>query len=809
MIYIDIILPIPTLNTFTYCIPEAYENDVRIGKRVVVQFGAKKFYTGIIFSIHSGPTSGQVKGILTILDKLPIIDPIHLKLWKWIADYYMCSLGEIYKAAIPSLFRIESETYLYKNSKIDIKELNPSEKAIVEIMCGSKGVPIKDIVKKLALPDTMRQIHRLIEREVITILEIIPRDYKSKTEKAVRFTGNSKHIISEKLNELNRSKKQKYILEIFSQLTQSRNIVTKRDLIAASNVTNETYRKLLTKGVIEEYDIESDTKLAEEVRQKDLKILSVAQSVAINSLRQLFVLKDVVVLMGVTSSGKTELYIHLIKEYLDRQENVLYLLPEIALTTQITSRLKQVFGDKLILYHSRLNDSERAEIWRNLINTTDNYIVLGVRSSIFLPFTKLGLIIVDEEHESSYKQQDTNPRYNARDTAIVLARLFNSKVLLGSATPSVESYNNALTGKFGLVELKERYKNIKLPAIEIVDTKELRRKKIMKSILSPPLIDKINSAITQNEQAILFQNRRGFAPIIECKVCSWTPQCQHCDVSLTYHKKQNILICHYCGATYSVPTICPECKTETMDTVGYGTERIEEEVSQILPQAKIVRMDMDTTRTKRAFNNIISNFENGKTNILIGTQMVTKGLDFENVSVVGIINADNLLNFPDFRAHERAFQLMTQVSGRAGRKNRQGLVVVQTSQPTHPIIKYVQENDYLGFFNNQLIERKLFKYPPFYRFIEIILRGKNDSILDAASKEIADDLKKILGDRVLGPTRPVISRIQSLHIRKILVKIERNASVKKVQRVLLKQKDILLKYPDYRSILIHFNVDPL
>lgn len=815
MFYTDVILPLPLHGLYTYAIPSELISAIQVGKRVIVQFGKKKYYTAIVQNIYESEKTEEelqtpIKEIVTILDDIPIVTTKQLELWSWIASYYMCSVGDVYRAALPSILKLESETYVTLNPDFEAIEAPTNKENDVLRFLSEKPFTINELEKKSKVPNIIPTIKSLVDKGAILISENIQHQYKAKTETAVRLTkAYSDEELIKIVDSLERAKKQQALLLSYLDLYKQHNPLLKKYLLEKSGLSSVALNELNKKGFLETYEINTDRIHYGETDLDAAHTLNPYQQKAYDEIQNCFETKDVTLLYGVTSSGKTEIYIQLIKNMIAKGKQVLYLLPEIALTTQITTRLKNIFGNKLAVYHSKFNNNERAEIWNKLIRDDECQIVLGARSAVFLPFNRLGLIIVDEEHESSYKQQDPAPRYNARNVAIVVANIFQAKTLLGTATPSIESYYNATTDRYGLVRLTKRHEEIELPHIQIINTKELRRKKQMKSVLSPPLIHQIQEALSKKEQIILFQNRRGFASLLECKTCSWTLHCKHCDVSLTYHKGQRMMACHYCGATYPIPTVCPECGTATLETLGYGTERIEEETTSLFPEASIARMDLDTTRGKRSYEQIISDFEDNRTNILIGTQMVSKGLDFENVSTVGVLNADNLLNYPDFRAHERAFQLLTQVSGRAGRKNRQGLVLLQTGQPSHPIINFVKNNDYESFYQLQLDERRLFRYPPFFRLIDIVIRGRNENNVDKAAKQFAISLKQSFGERVLGPTKPPVSRIQSLYIRKILLKIENQASIQKVRDIINQHQNVILQNADIKSILIHFDVDPM
>lgn len=812
MLYADVALPLPLQGLYTYSIPAEFQNSIKEGSRVIVQFGKKKFYTAIVFKLHKQNINDlPVKEITTLLEDFPIVTNSQLKFWEWIAMYYMCSLGDVYRAALPSALKLESETRILLNSDfVGEKPFTETELRVFHSLSETKPLTMAEIQKLSGITNVVPYIKQLVDLGAAYINEDLQDTYSAKKQAIVelpsKHTEEDLHTIIESLS---RAKKQQHLFSTFVYLSESSNIITKKQLLEESGTSPTVLSELVKKGILEITDQEISRFNYGETNLDSAYTLNIYQEKALEEITESFKKKDVTLLHGVTSSGKTEIYIQLIKDAISKGQQVLYLLPEIALTAQITNRLKLVFGNKLAVYHSKFSDNERAEVWNSLIKNSEVQVVLGARSAIFLPFNNLDLIIVDEEHESSYKQQDPAPRYNARNAAIMLGNICNAKVLLGTATPAIETYSNALSGRYGLVNLTKRYEDIELPHIEVINIKELRRKKQMKSILSPPLTGKIKEALNNKEQIILFQNRRGFSSLLECKNCSWTPHCQHCDVSLTYHKSQRLMICHYCGSTYNVPTVCPECQTPTLDNLGYGTERIEEEVAEIFPDASLARMDFDTTRGKKSYERIISDFENGVTDILIGTQMVSKGLDFDNVCAVGILNADNLLNYPDFRAYERAFQLMTQVSGRAGRKNKQGTVFLQTSHPANPVITFVKHNDYESFYRQQMEERKIFRYPPFFRLINIVLRGRDGSLVDNASKQLSLSLKETFGDRILGPSRPPVSRIQSLYICHIMIKIENQASIQKVRENIFYHQNKILSNPTFKSILLHYDVDPM
>ncbi|MEN9918808.1 MAG: primosomal protein [Bacteroidota bacterium] len=817
MIYVDVIVPLPLSGTFTYYVPANLVDKIEIGCRVIVQFGKKKYYTGIVYRVFDNDGhKPEIKEIISILDDCPIVLSEQFRLWEWISFYYISTLGEVYKAALPSALKLESETLVFLNDAFEADiPLTPNESKIFDCLSPTKPLRIGEIERATGIHYAISFIKSLVDKGAVLVNENVQSRYSAKTETAIRLSQNyTDSEISSIIDQLKRAKKQQQLLLYFLRLRQDAGDVSsfyilKKRLQDEGDTNSSIVDALVERGVFETFPYEVGRFNYGEANLGASKNLNTFQQVAYNQIYDSFQTKEVVLLHGVTSSGKTEIYIQLIKEALERGEQVLYLLPEIALTTQITERLKRVFGDKLLVYHSKFNDNERAETWQILLKSHEGKVVLGARSAIFLPFTNLKLIVVDEEHEASYKQQDPAPRYHARNAVLVLGAIHKAKTLLGTATPSIETYYNALSDRYGLVTLSQRHEKIALPEIVIINTKELRRTKQMKSILSPPLVNRMKSVLAKDEQIILFQNRRGFAPVIACESCSWTPRCLHCDVSLTYHKGQRLMSCHYCGAVYSIPIQCPDCQTPSLQMQGYGTERIEELVNNEIPEAAVLRMDLDTTRSKRAYEHIINDFAANKANVLIGTQMVSKGLDFDNVSMVGILNADSMLNYPDFRAHERAFQLMMQVSGRAGRKHKQGSVLLQSAHPDHPVIAFVKNHDYTSFYQIQINERQLFRYPPFYRLIEIVLRARDENIVQAMSYELGQGLKQTFSDRVLGPTKPAVARIQSLYIRKIILKIENQTSPQKVREVLAIYQKQLLANPKYKSVLLHYDVDPV
>lgn len=755
--FVDVILPLPLDGVFTYSVPASMEGQVQRGSRVLVPLGRNKTYVGVISDIHDkAPEGYQTKDILQVLDVSPILLDSQLKLWQWIADYYMSPLGEVYKAALPSGLKAEDgfrpKTELY-----------------------------------IRLTDKFKN-----EQALHVALNMLQRAGK-------QLTAFVDYLALSHWDTLSGQTCQEPVVEI-----------TRDELINSSHASLQTLNALVKRGLLETYELEvGRLNHGGDPHLENIKPLSSVQQDAYNQIQFSFLKKNVTLLHGVTSSGKTEIYIHLIRQALEQKKQVLYLLPEIALTVQIMQRLQHVFGNRLGIYHSKYSDAERVEIWQKQLSRHPYDVILGARSAVLLPFQHLGLVIIDEEHETSYKQQDPAPRYHARSAAIVLAQMFGAKTLLGTATPSLESYYNAKTGKYGLVTLQERYKGIELPEIQIVDIQDLQRRKMMNGLFSPLLLAKTREALERGEQVILFQNRRGYAPMIECKQCGWVPHCQHCDVSLTFHRNFNQLTCHYCGFTYQVPTECPACGCKELRTKGYGTEKIEAEVQDVFPEARIARMDLDTTRSRQAYERIISDFSAGRTNILIGTQMVSKGLDFDKVSVVGILNADSMLNYPDFRAYEHAFMMMAQVSGRAGRKGKRGLVILQTKSPGLPILDQVVRNDYPAFYQSLIAERQQFHYPPYYRLVYVYLKHRQDALVESASIEMSSRLRQWFGARVLGPDKPAVAKVKSLSIRKLVLKCEFGLNMADVRKYLALAQQQMLQDKRYSTLQIYFDVDPL
>lgn len=818
MKFAEVILPLPLYSTFTYSVPDSIAGQIGIGFRVLVPFGRKKFYTGIVEMLHNQKPDGyEVKGITALLDSQPILRHPQLKFWQWISQYYLCPTGDVFKAAVPAGMKVESETYVSANPDfIDTDgSMKERETVIYDMLLTKDKLSPADIAKATGYKNVETTIASMLEKEAVYISEKIVDNYRPKTEVFVRLKAEKGDhaTVGVFFDKVKQAKKQEAALLAFLEMSgwlkhNATAEVSKNALIARAGISLPVLNAMIAKGIFEFYKKEINRFRPDSFSDIALNPLSDVQQTAFRQITEQFKEKNVVLLHGVTSSGKTEIYTHLIDRVLKNGNQALYLVPEIALTTQLTQRLQKNFGERLLIYHSKFSDNERVDIWKRLLNSHEPCVVIGVRSSIFLPFSKLGIVIIDEEHETSYKQQDPAPRYNARNAAVMLASMHGAKTLLGSATPSIESYYNAETGKFGLVELFTRHEGIQLPEVKVVDTTTARKRKEMQGVFSDALIAECRQAIGRGEQAIIFQNRRGFAPIVRCKECAWVPKCENCDVSLTYHRHGNRLTCHYCGFSMPLPDICPACRQPAIEVIGYGTERIEDNIGKDFPGVKIARMDLDTTRSKSSYEKIIDSFSNRQTQILVGTQMVTKGLDFEGVSVVGIVNADNMINFPDFRAHERAFNMMEQVAGRAGRKHRQGTVCIQTSAPDHPIVRFVAGHDYAGYYREELEERRKYNYPPFSRIINIYIKHRDDNSLTEISVRFSQMLRQIFGKRVLGPEAPVVARIQQLYIRQIVLKMETSASMPKVKEILRTVYEQSLSDPRMKSAIVYYDVDP-
>ncbi len=820
MKYAEVILPLPIANTYSYRIPVDMERTIKRGCRVVVHFGKKRYYTGIVMHIGEclEEDCKKLKEIFLLLDIDPILRRPQLRFWEWISSYYLCTLGDVYKAALPSGLKIESESVVIYNEDFQSDVvLKTNEQALLDILSASPKMTVSDLQKQSGINNVIAPLNLLLSKGAVTMNEELKKGYEVKKQTYVKLTEAYADEESVRLlfDSLRRAKAQEHLFLSFVEYTRAfrpaeKKEISKKELLEQSGCSNAVLKALVDKGVLAYYEKEVSRLLAPLHSDTAPSSLTESQQKAYLAIHASFKQQSVCLLHGVVSSGKTEIYIHLIQDALRAGKQVLYLLPEIAITTQITERLSKHFGKSMYVYHSGLPDNERVEIWNQMLHPDKPLFILGVRSSVFLPFSDLGLVIVDEEHEVSYKQQEPAPRYHAANAAIVLASMHDAKVLLGSATPSFESYYNARTEKYGYVTLTERYGKALPPAIQVVDVKTLRKRKQMKNTLfSPVLKEAMTVAFEKGEQVILFQNRRGYSPIVECRSCGWIPKCLNCDVSLTYHKYKNQLLCHYCGFAVPLPAQCPSCSSADINTKGFGTEQVAAEIETLFPDVKAVRMDTDTVRSRRAYEQVVADFEKGKTQLLIGTQMISKGLDFERVSIVGILNADSLMNFPDFRAYERAFQLMMQVSGRAGRRDEQGAVFLQTSQPEHPLLQHVANYNYEGMIAEQLAERELFHYPPYYRLIVIVLRSKHDAPLHTASRLYGEHLRAVFGERVLGPVTPPVSRVQTFYIRHILLKIETHANVYMVRERLEQVKQEMLQYVEMKKVLLHYNVDPL
>lgn len=756
MHYVDVILPLPLEGTFTYSVPEPMVAQVRMGMRVLVPLGRSKTYTAMAVRLHSEKPEFETRPIIQVIDAEPVLIEQQLHLWQWISTYYMSPIGDVFKAALPAGLKAE-ENYRPKT------------------------------VRCVTLPANLRS-----EQSLHMALTILKRALK-------QHQTFSTYLQLSHWSEIDGETPPAHIAEIACDELQN-----------AANASDAVLRQLIQRNFLELYHREvGRLNTTGEYHPERIQPLSPAQQAAEDSIQKQFNEKNVVLLHGVTSSGKTEIYIHLIKKAIDEGKQVLYLLPEIALTVQMTRRLQNVFGSRLGIYHSKYSDAERVEIWKKQLSSEPYDVILGARSAVFLPFTRLGFVIVDEEHETSFKQQDPAPRYHARSTAIMLARMYEgAKVLLGTATPSMESYHNACTGKYGYVQLTTRYKDVAMPEIRVVDTKDLYRRKMMRGAFSPDLLEAMRTALRNKKQVLLFQNRRGFAPMVECKVCGWVPKCKNCDVSLTYHRSMNLLTCHYCGYTYPVPKQCPNCESTELLGRGYGTEKIEDRVRELFPEARIARMDLDTTRSAGAYGRIIDDFSCGRTDILIGTQMITKGLDFSGVTVVGILNADTMLNYPDFRAYEQAFQMLSQVSGRAGRRDERGLVILQTKSADLPVIQQVVAGDFKTFARDLLEERSMFRYPPFYHLVYVYLRHRNEQLVDSAAIEMASRLRQAFADRVLGPDKPAVARVKTESIRKIVIKLEQGINLPLARQCMAEARTQLLQDKRYAAMTVFFDVDP-
>lgn len=814
MHFVEVILPLSLEKTFTYSISEAEFQYIQKGMRIAVPFGKSKVYTALVVEVHQNkPTLYEAKEIQEILDEKPVVNEFQINHWFWIASYYMCAIGDVYRTAMPSAFLLESETLITQKQEvfIDESQLTDDEFMIYEALQKQSSLKIQDIVAILNKKNVFPVIQKLIAKNVLVLQEEMQENYKPKLVRYIRLNEyyNSNEGLSELLEQLKNAKKQREaVLGYFQLSAVEKKPISVKKLTEATDSGSAVVKTLVEKGVFEEYHIQEDRiNFSGKITESGM-VLSEIQQKAFTEINAEFSRKDVCLLHGVTSSGKTEIYIQLIEQYIKWQKQVLYLLPEIALTTQLTERLQAYFGNKVAVFHSKYNNNERVEVWNNVLNNSDKaQIVIGARSALFLPFSNLGLIIVDEEHEQTFKQQDPAPRYHARDAAIVLAHSHQAKVLLGSATPSLETFFNSESGKYGLVTITERYGNVMMPTTNLVDLKDKYFRKRMTGHFSDTLIESITEALTLGEQVILFQNRRGYSPVIECITCGHVPHCPQCDVSLTYHKHKNQLRCHYCGYSMANPANCHQCNSVELTTKGFGTEQIQMELIELFPNAKIGRMDQDTTRGKFGFEKIIDSFKNREVDILVGTQMLAKGLDFDNVSLVGIMNADNMLYHPDFRAFERSYQMMTQVSGRAGRSEKQGKVIIQTYNPEHNIIRQVTNNDYEGMYLEQLHERKIYKYPPYYRLVKLTLKHRDFGKLKEGAMWLSEVLRQNMNVPVLGPEEPPISRIRNEYIRTMMVKIPKEHSVLGTKKTIQKILNSFEAVAQYRSIKVIVNVD--
>jgi len=812
--FIDVILPLSLERNFTYAITKAEANFIKIGVRVAVPFGKSKVYTGLVYSIHDKePTAYDAKSIHSILDESPVVNQFQFKLWEWMANYYLCSMGEIMRAALPNAFLLESETIISLNptSGFDINIFKDDEYLVYEALQQQSSLKVEEINAIIDRKNSFPVLKRLLDQKVIALEQELLEKYKPKLIRCVRLHPNYQHEngLQELLETLKNAAKQREIVLSYFNLANSTKQIKVADLKTKSKASSTQIKTLIDKQVFEEYHYQTDRIQFQDSEEDATKELNTYQNTALEEIDQAFNTYNTVLLHGVTSSGKTEIYVKKIETVLAQGKQALYLVPEIALTSQLVQRLQKYFGNQIAVYHSRYSQNERLEVWNHVLNQSENArVVIGARSSVFLPFSNLGLVIVDEEHEQSYKQFDPSPRYHARDTAIVLASLYHSKTLLGSATPSIESFFNATKeDKFGYVALTKRFNNVLMPEIELVDLTDKYKRKRMTGHFSDRLVTEIKEALDVDSQVILFQNRRGYSPVVSCNTCGHTPECPNCDVSLTFHQYKNQLRCHYCSHTMAMQQFCGACGGVEIDTKGFGTEQIQQEVELLFPEAKVARMDLDTTRGKYSYDRIISSFENKEVNILVGTQMVTKGLDFRHVKLVGVLNADQLINFPDFRAHERSFQLLQQVAGRAGRTDTRGKVVIQTYNPHHTILQQVSINDYASMFAEQLEERRIYKYPPYYRLVKLTIKHKNYNKVNEGAEWLATSLRHVFKANVLGPEFPVVSRIRNQYNKNILIKIPQNQSLVKTKSVLQKIKLRFLSTRDFRAVRLLINVD--
>ncbi len=818
MRYVNVIVPLSINGVLTYCVPEETEVDLKVGMRVLVPLGKKKIYTGIVYAIDVIPPDNYaVKSIISLIDESPIITLQQIKFWEWIADYYMCTLGEVYKAAIPSVLKLESETRVSVNDDfIAISPLPTNQQRILDCLSDGKEHTIDELARLTGVKSVINCINRLIDIGAVMVNEQVTDKYKPKYTYYVTLHPRiaTPELLRQTIDSLRRAPKQQRLFLRYLELTnfdETAEIVEypRDELLRETQTDSNILKQLSDKQVFVLTAKQTDRKLTKTAEcNTQSPDLTEVQQTSFCEINKQWETKDVVLLHGITSCGKTEIYIKLIEAELRKGKQVLYLVPEIALTTQLTDRLQAVFGERLGIYHSKFSDAERAETYRNLLTNKSYDVIIGVRSSVFLPFRRLGLVIVDEEHDGSYKQQDPAPRYHARNSAIMLAVMSRGKVLLGTATPSMESYQNAITGKYGLTEIRTRYRDIRLPKIELVDLKQSYQRKEIEGHFSDELIKRISQELENNRQIILFQNRRGFAPYVSCLSCGYVPKCVNCDVSLTVHKSRNLLSCHYCGYSVTIPNKCPSCGKSEFTNHGFGTERVEDEILQLFPNARVRRMDIDTTHTRHSYEKIIHDFSEHRIDILVGTQMVTKGLHFDDVSLVAVLNADSMLNIPDFRAFERAFQMLEQVSGRAGRNRNQGVVMIQTRQPESLLLQQVKNHDFIGFFHQQIAERQMFRYPPFYRLMQVVLKHRDENKVRYIAELLQRRLVVIFGKRVSPVIVPVVAWVQNMHIRNIVIKIENQASYPKAKQLLRNETEAVSQLPDGKSTNIYIDVDP-
>lgn len=817
--YIEVALPLPISGTFTYSLPEAMDGQVSVGARVIVPFGKKKFYTGIVVAFApTAPLGYEVKDVISVLDSSPVVRHPQLKLWEWVADYYLCSLGEVYNAAVPAGLKIESETSVELNPDFDAADsgiMNEREQIVYQLLSSKGKTPVRDVEKETGFRNITVIINNMVGKGVVIISENLVDRFRAKKEKCVRMAIDpaDDSALRSAFAAVKGAKKQEQLLLTMVHLSKftlkghEPETVLQDALLEKSGCTTTILKALEDKGIVQRFTREV-SRFARIDAVKPLPTLTEPQKKALDAVHKSFLERPVTLLHGVASSGKTEIYAHLIDYVLRQGNQVLMLVPEIALTTQLTARLSQYFGKRMLVYHSKFSDNERVEIWNTLLHSHEPWLVVGVRSSVFLPFAKLGLVIADEEHDPSYKQFDPAPRFNARDCGIMLAAMHGAKTLLGSATPAIETYYKAKIGKYGLVSLTSRYSNVPLPQIEIVDMAKERKRKAVSGAFSNAMVQEVKDAVQGGKQAIIYINKRGYAPVARCTKCQYIPKCRYCDVSLTYHKRANALICHYCGASYPLSTTCPACKEPSVELVGYGSERVEDEVEEKFPDARTLRMDLDTTRNKNSYASLIEQFSEHKADILVGTNMVTKGLDFGKVSIAAVVSADSIIHIPDFRGAERAFNILEQVAGRAGR-SEQGKVMVQTYDTQHPVIAHLATHDYLGFYEHEIEERRAYAYPPFTRVIYVILKHRDERELDDIARIYGDKLRELFGTRVSGPAKPAVAKVQNLYIRQLMLKVELNASMQKVKEILRElYAHLRSRLPQMRSLMLHYDVDP-